>query len=516
MNRRQFFTFNAVMLASANFASSAESKHHNHANMNHNIMSHTSNHNMPKPNVVSNNIQLLDRKLFPSNNTLPKLTLLKNESEKKGFFRGTIVIKESKIEIVKGKPTTFYTYNGLIPGPKIEAYEGDTIEILVQNHLNEPTTIHWHGMPVPPNQDGNPHDPILPHQERIYRFSLPNGSAGTYWYHPHPHYITAKQVYMGLAGTFIVRAKDDKLAHLQEQDLVVSDLRLDINAQIPGNNIYDWLNGREGEFVLVNGALTPKISITGTQRLRIYNVCAARYLQLYLPQCKFIIVGTDGGAIESPQNVGDTLFLAPAQRVEVIIEAPNGKYTLQNLYYDRDKMMVKDNKSPLSIANITSEDQDTNVFKSLPQILRKLPALSTPKASKKVIFSEMEMDHSSHDMKHMESMLPFMFHINGKTFDMNRAEFESKVGEVEEWEIINNSHMDHPFHIHGTQFELISSTHNNKIIKPKFRSLQDTINLRPKEILRLRMRQDFKGLRMFHCHILEHEDLGMMSMVKVV
>ena len=111
----------------------------------------------------------------------------------------------------------------------------------------------------------------------------------------------------------------------------------------------------------------------------------------------------------------------------------------------------------------------------------------------------------------LKNSLASMFLLNGKIFDMKRVDFSSRVGEVEDWIIINKSHMDHPFHIHGTQFELISSKLNGKVQKAEFRALRDTINVRPKEELRLRMKQDFKGLRMYHCHILEHEDLGMMG-----
>lgn len=108
-----------------------------------------------------------------------------------------------------------------------------------------------------------------------------------------------------------------------------------------------------------------------------------------------------------------------------------------------------------------------------------------------------------------------MFLLNNKIYDLKRIDLSSKVGVVEDWIIINKSHMDHPFHIHGTQFELISSKLNGKIKKAEFRALRDTINVRPNEELRLRMKQDFKGLRMYHCHILEHEDLGMMGNLEV-
>ncbi|RAX58423.1 bilirubin oxidase [Helicobacter monodelphidis] len=510
MNRRQFFAFNALLLTQAIYASNQQSHHQGHST--HKI--HNTHSETPQPIVISQDIPLLKKELFPSKKDLKPLPLLKNESSKQGVFQGTIHIQESKIEIIKGKPTTFMTYNGLIPGPKIEAFEGDTIHIRVINHLNEPTTIHWHGLPVPPEQDGNPHDPILPHQERIYHFVLPKNCAGTYWYHPHPHYITSKQVARGLAGAFVVKSKD-ALSDLKEQDWLISDLRLNQDAQIPDNNILDWLNGREGEFVLINGQYQPKIQIQGLERIRIYNLCSSRYLKLHIPNTTFMLVGTDGGLLESPQEYKEYL-LSPAERIEIVINAPkSGEYALQSLYYNRQKMMVKEVPETLNLATINLNTNNQSITQ-LPKTLRKFQALEKAISHKKVILSEMDMDHHSMDAEHMATMLTSMFLINGKTFSLNHVEFQSKIGEVEEWEIINESHMDHPFHIHGTQFECVESKIQGKSTKPNYRCLKDTINLRPYETIKLRMKQDFKGKRMFHCHILEHEDLGMMSVVEII
>lgn len=219
MNRRTFLKLNAFALASASIGYA-------------DIHSHSTMHINPQEQsfidtsfieFAPDNLKLLDKKYFPSGEQLKTLSILENQSKEQNFFRATIAIEENQIELIKGKKTKFYTYNNSIPAPKIEAYEGDTIEILVQNKLKETTTIHWHGLPVPPEQDGNPHDPILAGSERIYRFNLPQGSAGTYWYHPHPHYTSSKQVFMGLAGVFVIKAKEDALSHLDEKDWMISD-----------------------------------------------------------------------------------------------------------------------------------------------------------------------------------------------------------------------------------------------------------------------------------------------------
>lgn len=511
MNRRNFLKFNALTLASMGvaYANPMHDMHSMHKN-------HSINHDLDTSfiNFAPKNLKLLDPKQFPQGEILKALPLLKNESKEKNIFRATLEIKENHIELIKGKKTLFYTYNGLVPAPKIEVFEGDKLEILVKNKLKEATTIHWHGVPVPPDQDGSPHDPILAGEERIYRFEIPQDSAGTYWYHPHPHYTTSKQVFMGLAGAFVIKAKKDALSHLKERDLMISDLRLDENAQIPNNNLNDWLNGREGEFVLINGQFKPKIKLATNERIRIYNATAARYLNLRIQEAKFILVGTDGGLIEKA-IYKEELFLSPASRVEVLIDAPkDGEFKLESAYYDRDKMMVKEEPNTLFLADISLKKENLE----LPKNLKIFKPLEEPKEFKEIIMSE---DHMQmHGMmgkseSELKIALASMFLINGKSYDLKRIDLSSKLGVVEDWIVINKSHMDHPFHIHGTQFELISSKLNGKVQKAEFRALRDTINVRPNEELRLRMKQDFKGLRMYHCHILEHEDLGMMGNLEV-
>ena len=151
--------------------------------------------------------------------------------------------------------------------------EGDTVEI-VQNKLPQPSTIHWHGLPVPPGRQS--FRSVAPGASRVYRFTLPKGSAGTYWYHPHPHMMTAEQVFRGLAGRSS-RAADDPLAGWPERNLFVSDLKLARDGTIAPNDMMDWMNGREGQFVLVNGARRPRIDVAGDERWRVERVQRALF-----------------------------------------------------------------------------------------------------------------------------------------------------------------------------------------------------------------------------------------------
>lgn len=192
------------------------------------------------------------------------MPLLANRSARSAHFQAELTAQVTHTVLAGGKTTEIWTYNGQLPGPQIVVQEGDTVEIRFRNALPQPTTIHWHGLDVPAQADGNPQDPVPPGGQRVYRFTLPEGSAGTYWYHPHPHKHVSEQVYRGLAGTLIVRAKDDPLAGRPEQHWLISDLRLAADGSIPPNTPTDWMNGREGEFVLINGQYRPDIRVQET------------------------------------------------------------------------------------------------------------------------------------------------------------------------------------------------------------------------------------------------------------
>lgn len=432
------------------------------------------------------------------------LTLLKNSSSKPQHFAAQLTAALHEVELQPGKKTTMWLYNGQVPGPLIEAFEGDEVEIRFVNQLAQASTIHWHGLPVPPEQDGNPHDAVPAGGELVYRFKLPKDSAGTYWYHPHPHGDTPEQVYRGLAGLFIVRSKNDPLRQFAEQHLVLSDLKLDTEAQIPDNTANDWMNGREGQFVLVNGQREPMLTIAGRQRLRIWNACSARYLRLSLGQA-FILVGTDGGLLEKPEKM-DEFLLVPGQRIEIIVDATaKSSAKLKALIYNREKMGKVEPEVERTLATFNMVEGPRP---QIPMQLRTIADFGRATAMKKVEFSEtMSMENGVHTMA---------FLVNGKSYDMHRNDLISKVNEVEVWEIFNSSHMDHPFHIHGTQFIVLDSKLDGKLTPAPYRALHDTINLRPYETVRIKTVQHDKGLRMFHCHILEHEGQGMMAQLLVI
>ncbi|MCW3480398.1 multicopper oxidase family protein [Neisseriaceae bacterium JH1-16] len=448
---------------------------------------------------------VLKRIKLPSGRPLAAVPRLAN-SGGAGRFVGTLSAAPTTLTLAEGGvKTSVWAYNGQLPGPAIVAREGDTVEIALTNHLTQPTTIHWHGLPVPAEQDGNPHDPVLPGQTRHYRFTLPKGSAGSYWYHPHPHGHTAEQVFRGLAGVFVVEAADDPLRELAEDWLVLSDLRLTEHGAIPANTAADWHDGREGQFLLVNGGLRPVIALGQGERRRwrVWNATSARILKLALPGLAWQLVGSDGGLLGAPQPLAE-LLLAPGERAELVVSGslPVGQSaTLQSLPYVRGRAMTPEQTQPFTVATV--KVGRTVASAAVPATLRPIAALGTPQVRRTLTFSENMADPAS------------MFMISGKTFDMNRIDFTGRVGDIEEWDIVSEAHMDHPFHLHGTQFQVVARNDGSGWVDEPYLAWRDVINVPLRESVRIRFRQELPGVRMYHCHILEHEDQGMMGQYEV-
>jgi bilirubin oxidase len=446
---------------------------------------------------------------------LADLARLSNTSSTPGVFEATLVAQRATKSMLSGTTTEFWSYNNDVPGPLIDVFEGDTVRIRLDNRLSQETTVHWHGLPVPPAQDGNPMDPIAPGASRTYEFTLPVGSAGTYWYHPHPHEMTAEQVFRGMAGLLIVRSRTDPIpTAIEEKLLVISDLRLAADGTIPPNTPMDWQTGREGNYVLVNGQYQPVLTIKPgqSQRWRVLNATNARYLRLALTGHTLTLIGTDGGLLGSPVPGLDEILLAPAERVEVIVTAnlsSAASAVLRSLPYDRGGMGMMGSASttiPLLTLNYTSA---ATAAIALPGALNSIADLGVPTTTKRLVFS------SGMGMGGMGGgMMSFL--IDGKSFDPSRVDLTSRVNEIEQWTIENRSSMDHPFHLHGTQFQVVSRTRSGVALAEPFLAWRDTVNVAAFETVVFKVVQRQLGRRMYHCHILEHESQGMMGVLDVV
>ncbi|MDE2446204.1 MAG: multicopper oxidase family protein [Alphaproteobacteria bacterium] len=451
---------------------------------------------------------------LPTGSALPEIPRLKNDSGIAGNFIAQLEAATASHSFVPGLVTPVLAYNGSVPGAMIEVYEGDQLSIAFKNSIpGQASTIHWHGLDIPADQDGNPTHPVESGTGRTYAFTIPAGSAGSYWYHPHPHGLTAEQVYRGLAAPFIVRSKNDPLdAKLGDTVLFVSSISLNSDGTIAENTAADRFNGREGDHVLVNGAKQPVLSVQpgASRRYRIYNATNGRYLRIALDGHKMTLVGTDGGLLAAPIRNLEEILLAPAERAEVVIDFQNktGRFALNSMPYERG-WMGRDKPAATILPLMTFEVAGASVSSiAVPEKLRDIAPLGEPASVKRIVLNEtMGMANGAMTME---------FLIDQKSFDMNRVDLRSKVGEVELWEISNTTDMDHPLHIHGTQFQVVEREINGSKKPQSFLAWKDTVNIVSKEIVRLKVRHSLPGLRMYHCHILEHEDNGMMGQLDVV
>jgi len=450
--------------------------------------------------------------LFAEGEPLRPLGALANESGEPGQFSATLRAAPAHVTLLSGQSTAMSLYNGSIPGPLVELLEGQHVRIALDNDLAQDTTIHWHGLPVPPEQDGNPMDPVHAGTRRVYEYDVPEGTAGTYWYHPHPHDITATQVARGLAGPLIVRAAEDPLAHLPEVTMFISALRVDADARISAHNAVDWTVGRQRETLLVNGGRVPVHTIRPgtTQRWRILNATSARHFRLALEGHTFTLVGSDGGLLAAPIADLPEILIAPAQRVEVLVTAsaqPGARYRLRALRFEADFLGLG-NYTDDDLLTLVTTGESPAAASFIPQALRPIEDLGEP-----VVRQTIELSEVTDLCKSNGATVAFL--INGRIFDPDRVDLVTKVGRVEFWEIINNTSMAHPFHIHGTQFQLVSRRVGTVTTPAPYLAWIDTVLVPVGQVVTIKTRQSKPGKRMFHCHILEHEDNCMMAILDV-
>lgn len=412
----------------------------------------------------------------------------------------------ARLSLISGKTTDVLAYNGQVPGPTLEFREGDHVVIHFHNHLSEITTIHWHGLHIPASMDGSALNPVAPGASYDYVFDILPGAAGTYWYHPHPDFRTGYQVAKGLYGAIIIRAADDPLAGIPEKLFVLSDNRFTADGAVdlpspesPQGEI-DEENGREGDVLFVNGTIMPTDSIQSgeVQRWRIVNASAARVYRLSLAGHEFVQVGTDGGLFEHPVPLHE-IVLANGERAELLVRAtgaPGSRAALRTLPYDRyDSHTRPPNWNvPREVLTLQYTDEAPLAPVAVPERLRSVPALDTTKvtARRTIVLSQGL--------------------INGKMMDMHRVDERGKLGDTEIWQVENVVGMDHPFHLHGFQFQVLD---RDGVPEP-FRAWKDMINVRKHETVRFIVHfDDYAGKWMYHCHILDHEDHGMMGILEV-
>ncbi len=434
-------------------------------------------------------------------------TLLQNISTLPRTVEVNLTAEPAKISLRPGVTTDVFAYNGQIPGPTLDIREGDHVIIHFTNKLSEPTTVHWHGLHIPAVADGSPFHPIGPGQKHDYVFTIAKGTAGTYWYHPHPDTRSGYQVAHGLYGGIIIRAADDPLPRsLPEKLIILGDNRFNPDGSVDWSDrhspqgIIDEENGREGNLLFVNGEIMPTIKIKPgeVQRWRVVNASASRIYRLALQGQTLLQVGTDGGLFEHPSEE-KAILLANSERVEFLVRGtakPGSVTLLETLPYDRYAPQTRpaDWNKPLPLLSLETTNDAPVAPVSIPATLRRIPILDTTRVSARRVVT-------------LSQGL-----INGKMMDMSRVDITASLNTTEIWQIENVVGMDHPFHLHGFQFQVL----DRNGVPEKDRRWKDTVNVPKHETVRFVVRYDDNpGLWMFHCHILDHEDHGMMAVLRV-
>lgn len=413
-------------------------------------------------------------------------------------IRYRLEASEIEWEIAPGRTVRGYGFNGQVPGPVLEAKQNVPLEIEFTNRLPEPTVIHWHGLRIPAAMDGTEivQRPVQPGETFTYRFTPPD--AGTFWYHP--HFNETEQLEKGLYGALVVRAADE-LALDDEKVLVFDDLRVDKTGQIAKfGGLMDRHNGREGNVRLINGTSEPELTIAAGQieRWRIVNASSARYVRLSLGGKPFQIIGTDGGLIEAPVTVTEILIPA-ADRVELAVgpfENEGAVLNIEDLPYYR--MAGKKGVERFGTIRVTARKPSAA---RVPARLRDIAPLVT---------GDVKVTRTVTLGFKLSLRRGLDFVVNGERHHHDQP---VKVGELQVWDVVNATRMDHPFHLHGFFFQVLEI--NGK--KPEWRSLEDVVNVPPQATVRIAWFPDDRpGSWMYHCHILEHHASGMMGHFDVV
>lgn len=405
-------------------------------------------------------------------------------------------------ELAPGKTVEAWGFNNQVPGPVLKAMKGDTLVVKVKNNLQEPTIIHWHGIRLPASMDGTGEmqKSIEPGEEFEYRFKVPD--AGTFWYHSHANETV--QMEHGMYGALVVEDDTDPVTDA-DRVFMIDDMKLTAANEFKKPDWYiprvvERHDGRQGDTLLINGKENATINVHAGQveRWRFINASSARYFLLYLSGKAFQIIGTDGGLLEKPRTVTQVLIV-PGERMDIVAGpfTVGDTFQIESLPYNRHTFRKPKREKYATVQ--VGEPKPSIAF--IPERLRTIEPLAPQGAS---VTRKVKLSVGPSLKNGMDFMVNNDVHVTDEPV---------RVGELQIWEISNASMMDHPFHLHGFFFQVIEE--NGKA--PEYISWKDTYNLGPKSKIKIAWMPDNRpGKWMYHCHILEHHEAGMMANFEVV
>lgn len=480
-----------------------------------------------------------------------------------------LIAEEQTISILPGQKTRVWTFDSQLIsgnedslqkmedsylGPIIKVHRGQKIRIRFRNQLPEVSIIHWHGMHVPEKYDGHPKDVINTGETYVYEFEVMN-RAGTYWYHPHPDGRTGPQVYYGLAGLFLVTDEEEQNLTLPTGEfdvpVVIQDRTFDRDNQLVylTQGHMERMNGFLGDQILINGQTNQTLSLKSgcVYRLRLFNGSNSRIYKLGWSDGRPVtVVGVDGGLLATPREV-PYLMLGPAERSDLWLDLrkmdQESTLTMNSLSFPSMELMSgRMGGRGMMGGSSTSLPQGSHypVFKV--QINESgSNDLSLPAQLVDVIPLSPSAAHNQHNPRTFSFAMQRMeWTINGRTWETYGVAEEEKVAldSTEIWELVNSGgtgrgrgmmggmmQMAHPIHLHQVQFNILSRNIDGvdpdlwDAVKEGFvdEGWHDTVLLLPGMRAQIIMTfKNFPGLFLYHCHNLEHEDMGMMRNFEII
>jgi blue copper oxidase len=421
----------------------------------------------------------------------------------------------------KGKPALTYGYSAPVLGPVIRFQRGSEVEMTIENALDRDTTVHWHGLQVPGDADGGPHQVIKPGGSWRPALKI-DQSASTAWFHPHPHHDTARQLYLGLAGMMIIEDGSETRVDLP-RTYGVDDLPIilqDRSFALDGGLLYvpsplATAYGSRGDTIIVNGAIGPVAKVPrGLVRLRLLDAANARNFYLrFSDGRRFHVIASDGGFLSAPVAV-TRLTISPGERFEILVDfSDHGAVTLET---GPDEAMGA--FGGIGAQGAAGEYEPVvrfepvatpSVLKALPRGLVEPPAADPEKASRRRRFI-LDSSMCTGGLTEVHADPDRVMCINGKPHDMARIDEEVAVGTTEMWEVFSIG-MIHPFHIHGASFRILSIA--GAPPPAHLAGWKDVVLVEDKAELLVAFRKPATRQHpfMYHCHIAEHEEAGMMG-----
>lgn len=446
---------------------------------------------------------------------LPIVPLLSGDVDAQGVRQHKLRAQSGVSRIKSDANTPTWGYNGALLGPALKLRQGEAVNVTVTNALPEPTTVHWHGLIVPAEMDGGPHQSIPPGESWRAAFKVANAPS-TCWYHPHTHGATGRQVIQGLGGLLVIEDSEVAmrlLPHSWGQDdiaLVFQDRRFKAEGAIDYtlSNI-DQEDGYKGDHLLVNGVFgalwqAPRQWV----RLRLLNACNGRFLQIRLDNdAGFYQIANEGGLLAAPV-VRNSVLLAPGERAEVLVDLSAVSAThVFALTAQAVGMLDSGGKAAPALFILADQPAQPEAVTALPVSLPATSTLTAPPTA-----SVMRRDFSLEGgMSNGMGSAGMGFTINRRSFDIGRIDFSLTSGTTEIWTFTNTTMMAHPIHVHGVHMSLLRRNGSQPGLHEQ--GQRDTFvvdgNGSVEVVVEAPVVPSTSPL-MLHCHILEHEDAGMM------